>query len=139
MKINTIDRVTLHSLSVKALTAVKPIFDELGLSVKLGGGTYGRENGTIKLEIAVIGDNGIAQSPDRTAYTLYYKLFDLQPEWLDQSFTSQGKTYIVRGLKPNAPKYPVLCEEGVTHKTYKFPAETVIRALTNPAPHKTAT
>ena len=132
MKITTIDRTTLQSISAKTLAAVKPLFDELGLSVKLGGGVYGRENGTIKLEIAVIGDGGVVQTPERKAYGQYCQLFDLQPDWLDQSFTSQGKTFIVRGLKPNAPKFPVLAEQGGTGKMFKFPADTVIRALSSP-------
>lgn len=127
-----LNRIGTEVLSDSILEAAQTIARENGLTVRLGRGTFDRSGGfaTVKLEFAAISDDGTPTTPEADAFRRFAVMFDLQPEWLGETFSLwDGKTYRIVGLNTRAPKMPVICErEG---KRYKFPALSVASHMTH--------
>jgi hypothetical protein len=67
---------------------------------------------------------------ERQDYEQQCGRFGLKPEWLDKVFTTtMGERFQITGLRTRGRKYPVLARNTRTKKGYKFPAQTVIRAM----------
>lgn len=130
MAIERFDRPACREVSDKVLEALKPIAAQLGLSIKKHPGSYSSQNFVMKLEFAVIGEEGMAMTRERQDYTEQCWRFGLKPEWLDKIFTTDsGDSYQITGLRTRGRKFPVLATHTRTKKGYKFPARAVIRAM----------
>lgn len=89
------------------------------------GGRFSATSLTMKIEAAVIGASGTAETRERTAFKQQAKFFNLKPEWLDMSFTFGGDDFTIVGLNTKAYKAPILAIQASNGKTYKFKAEHV--------------
>jgi len=130
MAIEKFDRPACREVSDKVIEALKPVAAQLGLSVKKHPGSYSSQNFVMKVEFAVIGEEGVAMTRERQDYMEQFWRFGLKKEWLDKVFTTDtGESYQITGLRTRGKKFPVLAIHTRTKKGYKFPARAVIRAM----------
>ena len=99
-----------------------------GCKIKMGNISYGDFNFTSKIEVEVANDDGIIDTKEARDYKTHCFLFDLNPEWLNQNFSHQGKEWKVIGLNTRARKQPVIVESD-DGNTYKFTTEAVSRSF----------
>lgn len=128
MKIKSFDRTNVRLLSQEIEATLKTLAEKYGITLKTGRGTFRSDNFTLKLEAAVIGDNGQAVTKEVSEFQNYAALLGLQPDDLGKPFTLRGQTYIITGAKLSSRKYPVLAKN-TNGKVYKFTAEDVKRGL----------
>lgn len=133
MKLTTMDKQSCKTLATRMAELLKPLEAEFGVKVKLGGGKYSAGSYAPKVEVAVIDENGQAETPERESFRLCAVSFDLLPTDLDTTFVAAGKTYRISGLKPASYVRPILATD-VRGKTFKFPADVVRNALGRPRP-----
>ena len=107
--------------------AIAGLGHKYNLSISLRNITYGQQNATGKIEMSLLDEDGVVQTPLRTAWERHARFYQLDPTWLGQTFISNGSVHTITGLKVKAPKYPVLTESN--DKSYKWPAETVKRLM----------
>ena len=108
------------------------VIDEAGLDLELRRhrGKYGPTYFKVEIEFAVRGD-GRVYNADTDAYEQLATAFGLKKEWLWQEFIDVGcgERYTVVGLRPKAPKYPVLVRRAYDNGTFRFPADRVARSF----------
>lgn len=132
MPIKNIDRQTCRLLSQAIEKALQPIADEHGISIKMGRGTYGDMNATLKIEIAVKGEGGEVISKDAEALKRYQGMV-FGGDVLNKVVTLNGEQVKIIGYKPRSSKYPVLGTRLKDGKTYKYTEQSVKRALAHTA------
>lgn len=102
MAITKIDRTVLRTLEPAVLAKLnETLGKDFGLHFDFKGGTYDREGkfATLKLEVAVVSADGVVVDKARSDWNQYAELYDCDPTWLDQTFTTADrKTYKVVGL-----------------------------------------
>ena len=121
--------------------ALEELGARLGVEIKAGNGGYDPEAGTAhyKLNIAVLGEGGVAVDPHAKAFTDYFigpkeDHWDrdatlLSPDDLGKEFLDGNGSYKITGYNYKARKFPVKATATNTGKRYKFPIERVARAL----------
>ena len=127
MNIKNIDRAGLRLIQERLAAVLEETGKELGVSLKIGRSTYdGSKLGTIKVEVATIGEGGKANSREADDFRAYSKLYGLDADMVGKIFrTAQGERYRLLGAKPRSSKYPILVERVATKKVYKLTIETV--------------
>lgn len=121
----TIDRNACKQLSADMLEALKAVALKHGVQFSYKGGNFSSSSANFRIEAAVVGDGGVAETADRRCFKQYASLFDLKPEWLDKSFVHGNDTFTIIGLNTRKSKNPVLGKSANNGKTYIFPANTV--------------
>jgi len=122
----TIDRQSAKALSLDMMEALKAVATKHGVQFRDKGGSFTPNNVTFRIEAAVIGATGVAETKERTEYPRYCQMYGLKAEWLDQSFTSAGgESYTIVGLNTRKHKNPILCKRVSDGKIYVFSAEAV--------------
>lgn len=122
---NTLDRSKVRQISTDMMEALKAVATKHGIEFSYKGGSFSASNATYKLEAALIGAAGVAETRDRKDYTLYAATYGLNAEWLDKTFVHGTDTFTIIGLSTRKRKNPILCQNNKTGKTYVFPAHTV--------------
>ena len=61
-------------------------------------------------------------------FKLMATAFGLKADDLGRQFQSRGWVYTITGLKPGAPKFPIIADR-IDGKSFKFPASVVKNAL----------
>lgn len=121
----TMNKQVLRAIEPNIIKVLNEKFPEFDF--RFSGGRFDSTSATLKLVLSTKGADGIVLSHDRNDYEKYHGLYNLKPEWLDKTFTSNGKTYKVTGLAMNRRKYPVTVE--VNGKSMLMTAESVIRGF----------
>lgn len=124
---HNIDRLTAVTVIKEVEAAVAAVFAAHGLAKPKVRGSYG-DSLKITLESSpdVKDDNGInVASPEALAYQRYHAAYELPSNGLGVKFVSQGKEFVVTGLAPNRPKFPISAVCTADGKAYKF-GRTVI-------------
>lgn len=128
-QIKEFNRENLRVLRARMSEALAPVAEEFGLSMELGRMGYQSSNFSVKVEVSTKGENGEVYNKDAEAFGICSKWVGIKAEALGETFNSGDSTYTLTGWKPRSPKYPVLATEVSTGKTFKFTAESVVRAL----------
>ena len=124
------NRAMAKQLARKIEAALQPLASELGMQIRARGGSFGATAYMAKIEVSEITADGVAMTPERTAFIKEATLFGLQPEDLDAEFKANGVTvYKIVGLAPRKRKYPIVAARQPDGKLYKFGEETVARML----------
>lgn len=98
--------------------------------VKVGNATFDRMGSvTFKVIISERDANGVALTPEATAFKTLATIYGLKSDDLGRVFIYQGKKYRISGLASRASKMPILATSEADERTYKFAAEAVVRAL----------
>lgn len=119
---HNIDRQTAVTVAKEVEAAVAAIFAAHGLAKPKVKTTYG-DYLKIALESSpdVKGENGVnTASPEALAYKRYHAVYNLPENGLGARFFSQGKEFVVTGLSPNRPKYPINAVCVADGRSYKF-------------------
>lgn len=107
------DREATGELRDEINTVLATLGARLGISLKVGRGTFTRDNVKFELIAATITPSGEVQTPERTQYISSAIIHGLKLEWLDQTFTSHGGVkYTITGLNPKSRSYPVRAKRG---------------------------
>ena len=120
MKITNIDSAALTMIRGAFGPALQEIGEQYGVTIAVGRGSYGGETGTLKLEIATLGENGEAESPAAKDFKAHAELFGLKATDLGRRFVSNGSEFEISGLKPRNRKYPIIGTKVSDGKTFKF-------------------
>lgn len=131
-KLTSMDKVVCRQLAARMNELLKPLAAEFNVQIRLGGGKYTEGSFSPKVEVAILNEDGQAETPDREAFRTYATMFGLDPSDLGKSFIAGGKTFVISGLKPNSYVRPILAT--CNGKPFKFPAEAVAKALGKPVP-----
>ena len=126
--LTTFNAPTMKALRVELDEAFKAVGERHGISIVCATGRYSHQTATFKVELGVKAPDGEVVTRERSAFLEMATLFGLTPEDLGRTFTTRGKSYKVMGLKPGSPKFPIIAS-GPDGRTWKFPEETVKRAL----------
>lgn len=102
--------------------------DMEGLTIERASATYHDTGFTFKLSVAKTADDGTVLSERRAAFTRYAEVFGVDPEWLDATFTFDGHTYTITGLKTRAHKRPVETKRA-DGKVFVWPVDDVRRLM----------
>ena len=98
-------------------------------SAKVGNASFDGGSVTFKLIVSTVGADGELETPEAAAFKRNADLFGLKPTDLNRTFVIGTSRYKVTGLKPHSPKFPVITENVATGKSYKWPSETVVSAM----------
>jgi len=129
MKIATIGRPELRTLSARVLELLAPLKDEFGIAVSLGAGTYGGTTGSVKIQMATINQDGQAETQEAQMFKLVAPSLGLKPEDLGRKFRTFGtKTFTLTGYNGKAVNYPLQAVDQ-NGKRFKFPIQQVVSAL----------
>jgi len=130
MKITQFDRKTCQMLGSAVEEALQQVSKNFGISINCKGGTFSSTNFTMKIEAAVIGQNGDILSKEVENFKMYCGMYNLLPDDLGKSFkANDGNTYQIKGLTNRGGKFPILAVNLTNGKTYKLPERMVQRGL----------
>lgn len=131
IKIGTINPQLCRTISSVVEPAIKKAIEEAfeNLKVVMRGGKYNDTSYTMKIEIAMVGEDGKANTTFSTDFKDMATAFGLQPSDLGRRFMFRGNIYEVSGCKPSSYKFPIIANRVCDGKSFKFSAEQVKRAL----------
>lgn len=133
MKITSFDRTNLRLLGAAIDAALAPVATQFGISFNRPGCRFTSDNATMKIEAAVVGNNGQVMSREREDFKEQAPLFyGIPATALDSDFKFRGETYTIIGLKSRSHKNPILGKQKSNSKTYKFSPSMVKAALNLP-------
>ena len=121
MTISNIDSAALTLIRRALEPALKELGEKHGVTIAVGRGSYGGETGTLKLELATLGENGEVESPAAKEFKAYADIFGLKATDLGRRFVSKGNEFVISGLKPRNRTYPIIATRVSDGKTFKFP------------------
>jgi hypothetical protein len=139
MKITNLDRVSLKVLRASIDEALKAVGEKHGISIQTGNGSYDPrgKSAVLKLELNVLGEDGVAYSPLAEDFKRNAPLYGLKPEFLNETFTdSRGKTYKLVGFDVKRRSKPFVIECTTTGKTYIAPGDMLQRGFKDRLPSK---
>ena len=128
-KITALDRAAMNALRKEIDFALEAVGRKFGLSMHAGSGRYTPKNATFKLEIAVFGEDGEAVDAGAETFRAFASAYGLAPEDLGREFSVGGGVYRITGLNARRPKFPINGVRVPDGRPFKFPVETVKRAL----------
>jgi len=121
----TLDRPAVKLIADDIMEALKAVAAKHNIVFSYKGGNFTASNCTYKVEAAVVGESGAVASREYEQYKQYCNMYNLKPEWLDQTFKLAGDTFTIIGLNPRKHKNPVLCKKASNGKTYIFTPDDV--------------
>ncbi len=122
------NRTKCKKLAKEIEAALQPLAAKHGLQIVAKGGKFDDTTYTAKIECSEL-NGDVAQTPERAAFTTQAQTFGLKPELLDTTFEHRGQVFKIVGLRPNAPRYPVVAMRMSDGKRYKFAADAVALLL----------
>jgi|AntRauTorcE11898_2_1112593.scaffolds.fasta_scaffold02443_8 hypothetical protein len=111
--IKVIDKTTLRKSIRPALDAkLKELSEELGIEITTANASFDPSgmNGDFKLKLAILSENGVVETPERTAYKQYHAMYGLPENGLDQTVVISNRRFRVAGIRTRAPKNNILLE-----------------------------
>lgn len=131
---NTFDRTNARSITNEMLEALKGVATKHGIQFSVKGGNFSGSSLTCKIEAAIIGASGVAETRERKDFVTFAESYGLKAEWLDKTFVHGTDTFTIVGLSTRKSKNPVLCKNSSNGKTYVFQTHSVkMHMATQPA------
>jgi hypothetical protein len=96
----------------------------VGFKLKLGNATYGGDCVTFKLECGRLGADGGAASKEAQDFKSAASYYGLSPDDLGKTFSWQGASYTITGLRRRARRAPILASRS-DGRLFKFGADAV--------------
>ncbi len=128
------NRTLLTTLDKVATNAVQEYLTKNNLlyTVKMIAGSFSHDSGKFGLEIAKIGEDGVALTKDAESLKFYAPYVGLPADALGKTFTSRGETYMLIGYRPKSPKFPFIAVKVSTGQEFKF-TDSILRYFKTPA------
>ena len=127
-KISKFDRAVCAVVARRIEEALAPLAAELGVVVKVKGGNFTASDYNAKVEFAVVGEDGIAQTRDGDSFRVMAPLYGFSADDLGRKFTQGRKTYQITGWRSRSGKRPILARDD-ENREYAFTIEGVKSAL----------
>lgn len=122
-----IDRPLLRALNADMEEALKAVAEKHGVSIDVGNASFTSQNATFKVQVAVIGKGGVADTREAQDFRIFASSYGLSADDLGQTFPYGGKEYTIVGLSRKSSKYPIVCKRD--NREARLPVESVIGGL----------
>jgi len=119
MKITNFNRENLNSIRSEFEKELKVIGNKFGISFNVNTIRFTEKSMHCKLE-GNLSDNCSNESFLAIEFKEKCHKYGLKPTDLRRKFTSNDKTFRIIGLKVRNRKYPIIAENVLTGKSYKF-------------------
>ncbi len=127
-QIKELDRSTTNCVMKRLEALLKPLAEELGVSLTLGKCSFRPTNGRFQVKLSVLDLDGKAITEEMEEFKSYALHYGFSPEDLGKTFVFQRRSFKICGLKPKNRLYPILAKSS-DGKGYKFDCQTVLEAL----------
>jgi hypothetical protein len=127
-KISKMDRTTANRLGEELEAAAQVIAAKYGLQAKRKSGKFDDGSFTGKIEFAIIGEGGLAETREVGDFKRYAEMYGLAADDLGREFTANGRRYKICGLAMSSRRLPILASTA-DGKIYKFTADGVKKVL----------
>lgn len=132
-QLTTIDKPTANELIPIIVDAVEAALAKYGVTVEAAGGLIAADHTEFTAKVRIKANSSSAVMIRVTAeaddWKRYAKMFGLPEDGMGCTFSSNGRSYTIIGIRPARPKYPVLASCVEDGKRYKFSAADVVRHL----------
>lgn len=128
-KINEFNKEVFGPFRGDLEAAVKSVAEKYGVQIKTGHISYSATSCSVKLECAVIGDNGKVACKEADTFRMWAELLGMKKEDLNRTFKIGTKNYSLEGYMPRKSKFPFLAVNLDTGKQYCLPEGPVKKAL----------
>lgn len=110
--IDKIDRDVCKDIRSELDSELASIGERLGLSLRMGGGSFSSDSATFKLEVELLSETGRPISKEETYLNQNHEFLGIPKDWLGAKLKDPrtGKLYYLRGYKSRAPKRPFIIE-----------------------------
>ncbi len=132
MTIKEFDKTNLKNLRADVDAAMGNIASKYGIAIRLGNISFLPEKATGKVEFVVTNNtsDGTSVNPREAVmkpdFKRYAHAFGLKPEQYGVIFIFGQERYKLVGLKPRAPKLPVIATNIANGTSYKLPESALI-------------
>ena len=110
----------LRALRIDIDEALIAVAEKHNIELKTGNASFTDENATFKLDVASIGDGGVAVTKIAADFKFNSFNFHMKPEDLGTEFTSPyNEKFVLMGCKPRSKKATLIAKKvdtGVMHK-----------------------
>ena len=128
-KITTFDRTTCQIVRTKIDEALKPLSNELGISIRSGNGKFASTTFSLKIEMACVATDGTVSSKEAEEFKMLANSWGMKPEDLGKQIMIRGTPYKITGSKCRSYKFPNIAQNVTNGKMFKFPFSTIKAAL----------
>lgn len=125
--IKAFDKSNLRDLRDDMSAALLQVAQKHNILIIVGNARFEPSTATFKLELATKPNDGSAvpQTKANIDFKRYCGSFGLKPEHLGSPITHGGVQYKLAGLKPRAPKRPIVVVSMKDGKTYILPESSI--------------
>jgi hypothetical protein len=120
----------LKVIRVAINTALREVEEAHGIKLNMGNISFDETTFRTKLEASIVNEKGIVEDRQRTDFTKYATMYDLNPEWLDKEIVLGDDTFTVTGLNTKASKNVVRIEKD-NGQIYGCPSKNLITYFSN--------
>lgn len=127
MQITKFDKFQTRVLQGMAVDALNAALAKNGVRVEEAGGQINGESATLKFKFTATSPEAVAQQDAKVEREL--QLLGLENAKLGAVFESRGTSYRISGVELGRPKFPIQADRVHDGRRFKFPVDTVRRAL----------
>jgi hypothetical protein len=113
----TFTKSGLKTIRASLNKAFREVEEAHGIKLNIGNISYEDTTFRTTLKASIVNERGIVEDRERTDFTKYATMFDLNPEWLDKEIVLNGRTFTITGLNTKASKnnIRIQAENGDVH------------------------
>ena len=113
----TFTKAGLKTIRASLNKAFREVEEAHGIKLNIGNISYEDTTFRTTLKASIVNERGIVEDRERTDFTKYATMFDLNPEWLDKEIVLSGRTFTITGLNRKASKnnIRIQAENGDVH------------------------
>lgn len=129
MTIQKLDRATVRTLTDEINAALAPLAQRHGITLRVGGGSFGEAYASLRVDVATIGQQGQPNTRESLALGALGALYGLEGVQVGTVLVMQGDRFVVTGLNAKARKAPVCLRRERDGKEFKATVEMAKAAL----------
>ena len=113
----TFTKAGLKTIRASLNKAFREVEEAHGIKLNIGNISYEDTTFRTTLKASIVNERGIVEDRERTDFTKFATMFDLNPEWLDKEIVLSGRTFTITGLNRKASKnnIRIQAENGDVH------------------------
>ncbi len=120
------DKAQARSIATRVQELLKPLEEELGLTVSPLGGSFDPSGSLVlKVEFAELRD-GVVMTREAVRLVQEGGLYGLPDDCLGKEFVSGGQTFVLTGMTLRSQKWPFTARNVGDSKTYKMSKSSVL-------------